>query len=215
MKPFELAAALRDQTGKDRCRRLRRQGQVPAVLYGSGKAPLSLSLEHEEVRRHLDQEAFYSHILTLKLEGGPEKVVLKDLHRHPYKPQILHLDFLRIDEHERLTMRVPIHFINEDKCAGVKQAGGIVSHLMTEIEVVCLPKDLPEYIAVDLAPVTIGTTLHLSDLDLPEGVQAAALAHGGDAAQAVVSVHLPRVVEQPEGEAAEAVAGAGGEQTPS
>jgi len=211
VKLFELAAALRDQTGKGRCRRLRRQGQVPAVLYGSGKAPLSLSLDHEEVRRHLEHEAFYTRILTLTLEGGPEKVVLKDLHRHPYKPQILHLDFLRIDEHERLTMRVPIHFINEDKCAGVKQ-GGIVSHLMTEIEVVCLPKDLPEYIAVDLAPVTIGTTLHLSDLDLPEGVQAAALAHGGDAAQAVVSVHLPRIVEQAEGEAAEAGAGEVGEQ---
>ncbi len=202
MKSFELAAALRDQTGKGRCRRLRRQGRVPAVIYGSGKPPLSLSLEHEELRRHLEQEAFYSHILTLRLTDGSEKVVLKDLQRHPYKPQILHLDFLRIDEHELLTMRIPIHFVNEDKCAGVKQAGGIISHLMTEMEVICLPKDLPEYIAVDLGPVMVGTTVHLSDLDLPEGVQAAALVHGGDAAQAVVSVHLPRVAEHAEGEAA-------------
>jgi large subunit ribosomal protein L25 len=105
-------------------------------------------------------------------------------------------------------MRVPIHFMNEDKCPGVKQSGGVISHLMTEVEVECLPKDLPEFIAVDLAAVTIGTTLHLSDLALPEGVQAAALAHGGDAAQAVVSVHMPRVAEG--GEAA-----AGGEEKPS
>ncbi len=211
MKPFELTATLRDQTGKGRCRRLRREGRVPAVIYGSGKAPLALSLEHEEVRRHLEHEAFYSHILTIKLTDGLEKVVLKDLQRHAYKPQILHLDFLRIDEHELLTMRVPIHFVNEDKCVGVKQTGGIISHLMTELEVVCLPKDLPEYIAVDLGPVMVGTTLHLSDLALPVGVQAAALAHGGDAAQAVVSVHMPRVAEHAEGEA-ETAAAAGAEQ---
>lgn len=206
MKDFELHGEGRTDIGKGGSRRLRRAGKVPAILYGVGKDPVALQLNHTEMLQHLAHEAFYSHILSLSLNGATEKVVLKDLQRHPYRPQVLHMDFLRIDEREKLTMRVPVHFINEERCVGVKQSGGVISHLMSEIEVVCLPKDLPEYIEVDLANVSVGTTIHLSELVLPQGVEAAGMIHG-DAAQAVVSVHLPRVATA-EGEegAAEAVA---------
>ncbi len=193
MENFEINAEARSVLGKGASRRLRSAGKIPAILYGGQKAPVSLQLNNNEMVKHLAAEAFYSHILTLKYDGQSEKVVLKDLQRHPYKVQVLHVDLMRVDEHEQLTMRVPLHFINEDKCIGVKQEGGIVSHLMTEVEIECLPKDLPEFIEVDIAEVHVGHTLHLADLTLPAGVQIAAIAHGGDAAQGVVSVHLPRV----------------------
>jgi large subunit ribosomal protein L25 len=144
-----------------------------------------------------------------------EKVVLKDLQRHPYKPAVLHLDLLRVDENEKLTMRVPLHFINEDKCIGVKEGGGVVSHVMTDLEIICLPKDLPEYIEVDLAEVNVGEGIHLGDLKLPEGSEIAALLHGGDAARIVATVHIPKVivevedelVDEAEGEVGDAEAG--------
>ena len=146
----------------------------------------------------LEHEAFFSHILTIKLDGSSEKVVLKDLQRHPYKPHLLHVDFQRINEAEELTMRIPLHFINEDKCPGVKTGGGVVSHIMSELEIVCLPKDLPEYIEIDLINMEVGDSIHLGDLKMPEGVVIAALEHGGDPSQPVVSVHVPRVIEEPE-----------------
>lgn len=214
MDQFELNAEKRLDVGKGASRRLRHAGKVPAVVYGGGKQPLSLQLDHNEMLRHLEHEAFYSHILTLKLDSDAEKVVLKDLQRHPHKPQVLHLDLLRIDEHEKLAMRVPVHCINEDKCFGVKHQGGVISHLLTEIEIRCLPKDLPEYIEVDLANVHVGTTLHIADIAMPEGVEIMALVHGGDPTQPVVSVHVPRVAaEAEEAEAAPAAAGVGGEAT--
>ncbi len=215
MQQYEITGAPRAQTGKGVSRRLRRNGRVPAVLYGAGKGSMALELGQEEMLRHLAHEGFYSHILTLKLGDGTEKVVLKDLQRHPYRRQLLHVDLLRIDEHEPITMRVPVHFINEDKCVGVKQGGGIISHLMTEIETICLPKDLPEFIDVDLAEVGVGTTIHIGDLTLPAGVESAILAHGGDPKQPVASVHLPRV-EAPPAAVAEAAPGATpAETTPS
>jgi large subunit ribosomal protein L25 len=204
MENFEINAEPRNDLGKGASRRLRRVGKIPAILYGGHKDPLSVQLNNNEMVKHLESEAFYSHILTLKCDGQSERVVLKDLQRHPYRPQLLHVDLLRVDEHERLTMRVPIHFVNEDKCVGVKQEGGTISHLMTELEIVCLPKDLPEFIEVDVTEVHVGHALHLADLKTPAGVDIAALVHGGDAAQAVFSVHVPRVAD--EGEAA-----AGGE----
>src|ERR687892_1011929 len=146
MMQFELNAELRQCLGKGASRRLRHAGQLPVVLYGAGKEPVALTLNHNEMLQHLAHESFYSHVLTLRYAGNKERVVLKDLQRHPYKPQLLHIDLLRIDEKETLSMRVPLHFINEDKCIGVKQQGGIISHLMTEVEITCLPKDLPEYI---------------------------------------------------------------------
>jgi large subunit ribosomal protein L25 len=206
MMQFELNAELRQCLGKGASRRLRHAGQLPVVLYGAGKEPVALTLNHNEMLQHLAHESFYSHVLTLRYAGNKERVVLKDLQRHPYKPQLLHIDLLRIDEKETLSMRVPLHFINEDKCIGVKQQGGIISHLMTEVEITCLPKDLPEYIEVDVAEVRVGTSLHLSDLKVPEGVEIAALAHGAEADQAVFSVHLPRGAVEAEEGTAEAAA---------
>ena len=215
MEQFEIVAALRDDKGKGASRRLRRTGYVPGILYGSDKDPVSIQLEHNDVLKHTELEAFYSHILTLKLPSGSERVVLKDMQRHPYKAQVMHMDFLRVRENEMLTMRVPLHFINEETCVGVKDHGGVVSHLMTELEILCLPRDLPEYIEVDVVELDVGDSLHLSDLKIPEGVEIAALASGGDAAQPVVSVQVPRVAAEPEegdedgADAPEAAAGEG------
>lgn len=198
MEDFAIVAAPRDDKGKGASRRLRRTGYVPGILYGADKDPVSIQLEHNDVLKHTELEAFYSHILTLKLPTGSERVVLKDMQRHPYKAQVMHMDFLRVSENEMLTMRVPLHFTNEEKCVGVKDHGGVVSHLMTELEILCLPRNLPEYIEVDILALDVGDSLHLSDLKVPEGVEIAALASGGDPAQPVVSVQVPRVAAEPE-----------------
>ena len=196
MNQFELVAETRDNVGKGASRRLRRDGKLPGIVYGSDKEASMITLNHNEVMHHLDREAFYSHILTLKVGDNTEKVVLKDLQRHPYKRVLLHIDLQRINENEALTMRIPLHYINEDKCAGVKKDGGIISHLVTEIDIVCLPKDLPEYIDVDMLGVNLNETLHLSDIKLPDGVQNYSLLHGGDEAQPVATVHLPKGIEE-------------------
>ena len=190
---FEVTAEPRSTRGKSASRRLRRDGKVPAILYGANKEPASIQLDHNQMLLHTEHEAFYSHILTLKMSNGAdEKVVLKAMQRHPVRHLILHVDFLRIDENEELELRVPIHFINEDTCHAVKNEGGVVSHLMSDIEVLCLPKDLPEFIVVDLADVKLEETVHLGDLKLPAGVRSAAIAHGGDPMLPVVAIHAPR-----------------------
>jgi large subunit ribosomal protein L25 len=177
---------------------------VPGIVYGGGsKSPVNFSVSHNELQRQLEHEAFYSHILTLKLGGETERVVLKDMQRHAFRPRILHIDLLRINENERIEMHVPLHFLNEDTCVGVKQGGGGLSHHITEIVVSCLPKDLPEFIAVDVILLNLGQVIHLNELELPPGVQAASLIHGGDPHQPVVSCHAPRggVAEEGEEEA--------------
>ncbi len=198
MKEFELTAEPREDVGKGASRRLRRTGKVPGIVYGADKEAASITLDHDDVTHHLEQEAFYSHILTLKLGKEKQKVVLKDLQRHPFKPRILHVDLQRVSETEKLTMRIPLHFINEDKCIGVKTGGGVISHIMTEIEVSCLPKDLPEFIEVDMAEVSLNQTIHLGDLKLPDGVESYVLTHGGDPSQSVVSVHIPKIIVEEE-----------------
>src|SRR5690606_25637849 len=145
-----------------------------------------------DILLHTAHEAFYSHILNLKLGGKVEKVVLKDMQRHPFKPFIMHMDFLRVSETESLTMRVPLHFINEERCVGVKQSGGSIAHLLSDLEVTCLPQDLPEYIEIDLEHLDVGESIHVGELKLPSGVQLTMLVHGGDPNQAVVSVNAPR-----------------------
>jgi len=200
METFEIIAEPREDMGKGASRRLRREGKVPGVVYGGAKEATSIMISHNEIYHHLENEAFYSHILTLQLGKAKEKVVLKDLQRHPYKPTVLHFDLQRIDEKEKLTMRVPLHFINEKKCIGVKESGGVVSRVMNELEVSCLPKDLPEYIEVDLAEVNVGEGIHLSDLIMPEGTEITALAHGGDAARTVATVHIPKIIVEEEEE---------------
>jgi large subunit ribosomal protein L25 len=211
MESFELNAETRQDVGKGASRRLRRDGKLPGVIYGSNKDAESITLRHDDVIHQLENEAFYSHILTLNVDKKPEKVVLKDLQRHPYKPSVMHIDFQRISDTEKLTMRVPLHFVNEEKCVGVKTGGGVISHIMTELEISCFPKNLPEYIEVDMLEIDVGEAIHLGDIQLPEGVEIYALLHGGDAAQSVASVQIPRVVEEEdeaveseEGDAAEA-----------
>ncbi len=200
METFEIIAEPREDMGKGASRRLRREGKVPGIVYGANKDAASIMVKQNEIYHHLENEAFYSHILTLQVGKAKEKVVLKDLQRHPFKPVVLHLDLLRVDENEKLTMRVPLHFINEDKCIGVKEGGGVVSHVITDLEIICLPKDLPEYIEVDMAEINIGEGIHLIDLKLPEGSEIAALLHGGDAARIVATVHIPKVIIEPEDE---------------
>lgn len=209
MQQFELNAEPRTDKGKGASRRLRRAGKLPGIVYGTSREAQPIMLAHDELVHHLEQEAFFSHILTINIEGRSEKVVLKDLQRHPFRPLVMHIDFLRIDENEELTMRVPIHFLHEAECVGVKTGGGVVSRIMNEVEVSCLPRHLPEYIEVDLGPLNVGDTVHLSDLKLPEGVSIYALKHGGDGSQTVASVHIPRAIEVEEEAPAEAAAEAG------
>ena len=196
MNQLELNAELREDMGKGASRRLRRTGKLPGVVYGADKDATSITLDHDEVVHKLEHEAFYSSILTLNVGKTKDKVVLKDLQRHPFKPFILHIDLQRISETEKLTMRIPLHFINEDKCVGVKQSGGVISHVTTELEISCLPKDLPEYIEIDMAEVNLNETIHLGDIKLPEGVESYTLLHGGDATAPIVSVHIPKEVEE-------------------
>jgi large subunit ribosomal protein L25 len=191
---FELEAQVRQDKGKGASRRLRRAEQVPAILYGAGKEATPLLLDHNKVIVALQNEAFYTHILTLKVDNKSEKVILKDLQRHAYKPRVLHIDFQRINANEKLKMHVPLHFVGADKAPGVK-AGGLISHLISDIEISCLPANLPEFIEVDLSNLALDQLLHLSELKLPKGVEIVALNHGHDLP--VANIHLPRAEEAP------------------
>jgi large subunit ribosomal protein L25 len=185
---FEINAQPRALAGTGASRRLRRTGQVPAIVYGGHQEPEMVSLGHNELLKHLEHEAFYSHVLDLKIGERSVKVVLKDLQRHPAKPFVQHVDFLRITQDEKLRMSVPLHFINEERSKGVKM-GGQVSHNITELEIVCLPKDLPEFIAVDMGELEVGQIVHLSDISMPEGVS---LAHAPDSDEPVAMIYGPR-----------------------
>jgi large subunit ribosomal protein L25 len=185
---FALDAKSRNNMGKGASRRLRRENQVPAVIYGGSKKPEHIMIKHNHLVKSLESEAFYSHIISLNVNGSAENVILKNLQRHPAKLQIVHADFLRVSNTRKLHMRVPLHFVNEDICKGVKLQGGSIYHNMTEIEISCLPDDLPEYIEVDLKDVEIGQTLHVSDITLPQGVESYALKHSADHDLSVVTV---------------------------
>jgi len=189
MNDFTLNAEVRSDLGKGASRRLRRLASlVPAVVYGGEKAPESISMLAKEVAKLLENEAAYSHIIELNIGGAKQNVVIKALQRHPAKGHVLHADFVRVVAGQKLTAHVPLHFINE--AAPVKK-GGEISHVVAEVEVTCLPKDLPEFIEVDLNDAEIGDIVHLSDVKAPKGVEFVALAHGNDLA--VANVHAPRV----------------------
>lgn len=192
MVDFVLSAKVRQDVGKGTSRRLRHAGELPAIVYGGEKAPEMLSLSHNELYRALENEAFYSHIIALNVDGAVEEVILKDLQRHPAKPVLLHADFQRVSRTQKLHTRVPLHFINEEGSIGVKQQGGVVTHNMTELDIECLPADLPEYIEVDLANVSVGDILHISDIVLPKGVVSVALSHGADHDLPIAAIHKPR-----------------------
>ncbi|OZG70682.1 50S ribosomal protein L25/general stress protein Ctc [Hahella sp. CCB-MM4] len=198
---FTLVAEKRDAEGKGASRRLRRvEGKVPAIIYGGQAEPAAISVMHKDLAHALENEAFYSHILTLKLDGADESVILKDLQRHPYKPVILHADFQRVSKDQKLHVHVPLHFTNEDKCAGVRQGGGLISHQLSEVEVVCLPANLPEFLEVDMTDVAIDQIVHLSDLKLPKGVELAELNKGADHDLPVVAVHKAKGSKSDESE---------------
>jgi large subunit ribosomal protein L25 len=204
---FEVIAESRADQGKGASRRLRHANKVPAIIYGGGQEPTSLLLDHFAISKLLHNEAFYSHILTVKVDGKAQKAVLKDVQRHPYKPIIMHMDFLRITGKEKLHMNIPVHFLNEDKAPGAVEQGGTIFHSLHHIEVVCSPADLPEYIEVDLGSLKLNEKIHLSEVKLPKGVESVALQHGDDAI--VVAIHMPKIVEEEEPVAEEAA-----EETP-
>ena len=190
---FTLSLESREDKGKGASRRLRHREMVPGIVYGGGKDPQSVAVAHKDISHQLENEAFYSHILEVTVDDKKaDKVVLKDLQRHPSKARILHFDLMRISETEKLTMNVPLHFIGEHVAPGVKLQGGNVSHHAIDVEISCLPKDLPEFIEVDISELKVGEAVHLSDIKLPEGVTVVALTHGEDHDQAVASIHLPR-----------------------
>ena len=201
---FTIHAKGREDTGKGASRRLRRlAGEVPAIVYGGKKAPAQISLSQKDITKALENEAFYSHIISLEVDGKSEDVIIKDLQRHPAKAYVMHMDFFRVSKTTKLQTRAPLHFINEEECVGVKLGGGLIARSMTDLEISCLPKDLPEYIEVDMAEVELGDTVHISDIKLPKGVESVALSHGDDHDLPVAAVNKPKEVEEISDEAPE------------
>ena len=197
---FDLVAELREDQGKGASRRLRHEGKVPAIIYGAGRPPRALVFDHNKVVLKLENESFYSSVLNIQVRGRSQAAILKDVQRHPAKPLIMHMDFQRIVEDEEIKMSVPLHFIGEDVAVGVKEGGGKVAHLMNEVDIVCLPKHLPEYIDVDITDLELDEMLSMSDIKLPEGVSIPALAQGPEQDRPIVSIHVIKevVIEEEE-----------------
>jgi large subunit ribosomal protein L25 len=190
---FELNAEVRTDLGKGASRRLRRfDNRVPGIIYGGHKAPQPVSLIRKDLEKALENEAFFSHVLVVKVGSDKEKAILKDLQRHPAKNSVTHIDFLRVEDNVALRVHVPIHFINETTCYGVKTQGGMIQHQATDIEVQCLPAAIPSFIEVDMLKVETGQIIHLSDVTLPAGVTSVALALGEDHDLAIASVIAPK-----------------------
>ncbi|WP_113907412.1 50S ribosomal protein L25/general stress protein Ctc [Aliidiomarina celeris] len=182
---YEFNAEVRNDLGKGASRRLRHANKVPAILYGGDKEALSLTLDHDKLNNAADHEGFYSHILTLHIDGKKHQAILKDVQRHPYKPKLIHLDFQRVSAKEELHTNVPLHFLNEE---AIQKAGGVIVHHLNDVEITCLPKDLPEFIEVDLAGLAVGDNVHLTDLVVPKGVTLVELTRGENHDQTVVTV---------------------------
>ena len=190
---FELHAELREDMGKGASRRLRRLADlVPAIIYGGDKDPQPLTLIRKDFEKALENEAFFSQILTIRVNGSNEKAILKDLQRHPAKDRVMHADFMRVSATVAIKVHVPIHFLNEETCVGVKMEGGLIQHQATDIEIQALPGDIPPFIEVDMQEIAVGQIVHLSDVSLPEGVTSVALALGEDHDLAIASVIAPR-----------------------
>jgi len=191
---IELNAEPRSDLGKGASRRLRKTGQVPAIIYGGDVEPASITLAHNQLIHELDNEAIYSQVLSLKVGKKKEEVILRDLQRHPFKNMVMHADFLRIDQKKAIHVTIPIHFINEDICHGVKMEGGLLNHLESDVEIMCLPKNIPEYLELDVAELKLGESLHLTDIKMPEGVEIVALTHGDDHDTGVAAVTKTREI---------------------
>jgi large subunit ribosomal protein L25 len=189
---IEISADKRTLQGKGASRRLRGSGKVPAIIYGGDQEAESIEMDHNDLFHKLKLEAFHASILSLSVAGKKEQVLLRDIQMHPFKHQVLHVDFQRVDKNKKIHMKVPLHFINAENAPGVKTSGGIVTHILTEVDISCLPDALPEFISVDLAELTAGHTLHLSDLVLPSGVEILALTRGDNSP--VATIVIPRSV---------------------
>lgn len=200
---FELQAELREEQGKGASRRLRREGKVPAVVYGGDRKPRAITLSHQELLRHVENEAFFSNVINLKVGDVEQKAIVKDMQKHPAKRVVMHMDFQRVLADEKIRMSVPLHFVGEDVAPGVKQGGGQFSHLKNDVDIACLPGDLPEFIQVDVSGMDIDDLLHLSDIKLPEGVELPDLAQGDEHDLAVVSLHRPQKAKAADDEAAD------------
>ncbi|MCH9781732.1 50S ribosomal protein L25/general stress protein Ctc [Methylophilaceae bacterium] len=189
---IEINANVRELKGTGASRRLRHAGKTPGVLYGGDKEATSLEIDSKELFMQFRHEAFHASILTLNLAGKKEAVILRDFQMHPVRNNIVHIDFQRINENEKISVKVPFHFINEETAPGVKLEGGLISHIMTEIDISCLPKDLPQYIEVDMSALSIGDSIHLSEVKVPEGVELTTLSDEND--PAITSISKPKVV---------------------
>ncbi|MCK2182546.1 50S ribosomal protein L25/general stress protein Ctc [Halomonas getboli] len=199
MSEYTLTANVRNDLGKGASRRLRRANeQVPAIIYGGEQAPQPIAVDKTAFYKALEDEAFFASVINLELDGKPQQVVVRDLQRHPYKPLVTHADFMRVDATHAITMRVPLHVLNAETAPSIKDEGGELHVLANEVEVSCLPKDLPDYLEVDVANVALGSTLHLSDLSLPAGVTSVELSHGEDHDQAILSITAAKVSSEPE-----------------
>jgi large subunit ribosomal protein L25 len=196
---YTLDAEVREALGTGASRRLRHADKVPAILYGAGKEAVALTLNHNKVIKAQEDEGFYTHILTLNVGGESIEAILKDIQRHPFKPKITHLDFQRVDAAHKIHTKVPVHFINEEAAT---KGGNTVAHHVTEIEITCLPAQLPEFVEVDVAAIEVGATVHLSDVALPTGVVSVELAKGADHDQAVVTLNAPKGAASEEAEEA-------------
>ncbi len=198
---IEISANKRTLQGKGASRRLRNSGKVPGIIYGGNDPAQSIELDHNNLFHKLRLEAFHASILTMDIEGNKQHVLLRDTQMHPFKQKVLHVDFQRVDQKKKIHVKVPLHFINAESSPGVKTSGGNVSHVLTEVDISCFPKDLPEFITVDLISLTAGNTLHLSDLSVPDNVEIPALTKGDDLP--VVTIVVPRAVVSAEASSAE------------
>ena len=209
MATIEITAMPRSLQGTGASRRLRGTGKVPGIIYGGDQAATTVEFDHNGLFHQLKQEAFHASILSMTLDGKKERVLLRDVQMHPWKQLVLHVDFQRVSANKKIHMRVPLHFVNAEISPGVKTGGGIVSHVMNEMEISCLPNDLPEFIEVDLQALEIGAAVHLADIKIPPGVESTQLARGDNAV--VATVQIPRAIVEPEPVAAAAAEGAAAE----
>ncbi|MGO2291931.1 MAG: 50S ribosomal protein L25/general stress protein Ctc [Pseudoalteromonas sp.] len=200
-KKYTYSAELRVETGTGASRRLRREDKVPAILYGAGKDAVALTFAHKDMNKAQEDEGFYTHILTVDIAGEAIEVILKDIHRHPFKPKITHLDFQRVDATHKLHTKVPLHFIGEEI---VGKLGATVVHQLTEVEITCLPKALPEFVEVDVSDLVAGDSIHLSELKLPAGVQSVELGKGEGHDQSIVTVKANKAAPTEDEEASDA-----------
>ena len=201
-KGFTLIAEFREDAGKGASRRLRHQGKVPAIIYGGGKPPRSLAFSGNAMLLNMENEAFFASVVTVKVGDKEQPAIVKDVQMHPARRQILHMDLQRVIATEKIRMSVPIHYLNEDTAKAVKLGGGTVSHMVSEVDIACLPKDLPEYLEVDIADLQLDEMLYLSDIKLPDGVEIPELAQGPEHDQAIVTIHILKAAAEPEEEAA-------------